>query len=105
MSSHSTDASSSAVASQKLWWRKPKSVMTNALHHDGLVTFPGCPPIPCLKLQGLWIHALGIEPGTRLYVETKPGVIILSVEQAGVTDSRSVAYRKAVRTPVLLDKQ
>lgn len=105
MSSHSTDASSSAVASQKLWWRKPKSVMTNALHHDGLVTFPGCPPIPCLKLRGLWIHALGIEPGTRLYVETKPGVIILSVDQAGVTDSPSVAYRKAVRTPVHLDRQ
>ncbi|AOA72487.1 hypothetical protein [Stenotrophomonas rhizophila] len=105
MSSYSTDASSSAAASQKLWWRKPKTVMTNALHHDGLVTFPGCPPIPCLKLRGLWIHALGIEPGTRLYVETKPGVIILSVEQAGATDMPSVAYRKAVRTPVLLDKR
>lgn len=99
MSSHSTDESSSAVSSQKLWWRKPKSVMTNALHHDGLVTFPGCPPIPCLKLRGLWIHALGIEPGTRLYVETKPGVITLSVDAPSSADAQFLGGRKEVAKP------
>lgn len=105
MSSHSTDASSSAAASQKLWWRKPKSVMTNALHHDGLVTFPGCPPIPCLELRGLWIHALGIEPGTRLYVETKPGVIVLSVDAPAAASATVVAYRKLGRGHITLDMQ
>lgn len=105
MSSHSPDASSSAVASQKLWWRKPKSVMTNALHHDGLVTFPGCPPIPCLKLRGLWIHALGIEPGTRLYVETMPGVIVLSVDSPAAASATAVAYRNQRSGPIKLDVQ
>jgi len=105
MSSHSTEASSSTLASQKLWWRKPKSVMTNALHHDGLVTFPGCPPIPCLKLRGLWIHALGIEPGARLYVETKPGVITLSMEEPATSGAPAVAYRKLGRGWIEPDKQ
>ncbi|WP_312328782.1 hypothetical protein [Stenotrophomonas sp.] len=82
MSNHSPITSTTFTAQQKLWWRKPKSVMTNALHHDSLETFPGCPPIPCVKLRGLWIDALGIKPGTRLYVETRQGVIVLSTAQS-----------------------
>ncbi|WP_421567103.1 hypothetical protein [Stenotrophomonas sp. PD6] len=103
MSNHFTDAT--PAARQKLWWRKPKSVMTNALHHDGLETYPGCPPIPCLKLRGLWIHALGIEPGTRLYVETNPGVITLSVAAPCTADRPTVAYRRLGRGYVALDTQ
>jgi toxic protein SymE len=79
--------------------------MTNALHHDGLETYPGCPPIPCLKLRGLWIHALGIEPGTRLYVDTKPGAILLTVEETVAPDTASVAYRRSVGKRVVLDTQ
>jgi len=45
------------------FWRAPKSVMINALHHDGLETYPGCPTIPCLKARGLWMRGLGVEPG------------------------------------------
>ena len=79
MSNDTPDSPANATDRQKLWWRKPKSVMTNALHHEGLETYPGCPPIPCIKLRGLWIRALGIEPGKRLYVGTQPGRIILSL--------------------------
>ncbi|MGH8036908.1 MAG: hypothetical protein ACREPD_04120 [Stenotrophomonas sp.] len=105
MSNHFTTASTNEAARQKLWWRKPKSIMTNALHHDGLETYPGCPPIPCLKLRGLWIHALGIEPGMRLYVETKPGAILLTVDEPVAADVATVAYRRSARTRVALDKQ
>lgn len=92
----SQDGTPIESARQKLWWRKPKSVMTNALHHDSLETFSGCLPIPCVKLRGLWIDALGIKPGTRLYVETRPGTIVLSTEQAGMGECRSIAYRRVV---------
>lgn len=95
MSHNSNDAVPNEAARQKLWWRKPKSVITNALHHDGLETFPGCPTIPCLKLRGLWIHALGIEPGTRLYVDTQPGMIILSAVPPQTSSATPVSYRKA----------
>jgi toxic protein SymE len=105
MSNHPTRTSPNEAARQKLWWRKPRSVMTNALHHDGLETYPGCPPIPCLKLRGLWIHALGIEPGTRLYVDTKPGAILLTVEETVAPDTASVAYRRSVGKRVVLDTQ
>lgn len=97
MSSQTSDASRSEVARQKLWWRTPRSIMTNALHHDGLETFPGCPPIPCLKLRGLWIHALGIEPGTRLYVQTKPGGIMLTVDAPVAAGAPVVVYRGVPR--------
>ncbi len=93
MSNHSPITSTTFTAQQKLWWRKPKSVMTNALHHDSLETFPGCPPIPCVKLRGLWIDALGIKPGTRLYVETKPGVIVLSTQQTAAAQVSVVLKR------------
>lgn len=105
MPSHSNNASPNEAARQKLWWRKPRSVMTNALHHDGLETYPGCPPIPCLKLRGLWIHALGIEPGTRLYVDTRPGVITLSLIEQVATDAAAVAYRRPAGNRVALDRQ
>lgn len=94
MSSHSPSPSTAVTAQQKLWWRKPKSVITNALHHDSLETFPGCPPIPCVKLRGLWIDALGIKPGTRLYVESRQGVIVLSTVQSPSVDALDVSYRK-----------
>lgn len=98
MSSHSSTTSNAVTAQQKLWWRKPKSVMTNALHHDSLETFPGCPPIPCVKLRGLWIDALGIKPGTRLYVETRQGVIVLSTVQSPGAEALDVSYRNRART-------
>ncbi|WP_367346041.1 hypothetical protein [Stenotrophomonas bentonitica] len=98
MSSHSSTTSTAVTAQQKLWWRKPKSVMTNALHHDSLETFPGCPPIPCVKLRGLWIDALGIKPGTRLYVETRQGVIVLSTAQSTGAEALDVLYRNRART-------
>lgn len=85
------------VARQKLWWRTPRSIMTNALHHDGLETYPGCPPIPCLKLRGLWIHALGIEPGTRLYVQTRPGGILLTLDEPAAIAAPVVVYRTPPR--------
>ncbi|WP_315386035.1 hypothetical protein [uncultured Stenotrophomonas sp.] len=90
MYSHTPNTSAAVNAQQKLWWRKPKSVMTNALHHDSLETFPGCPPIPCVKLRGLWIDALGIKPGTRLYVDAQPGVIVLSAQQTAVSQTAVV---------------
>jgi toxic protein SymE len=105
MSRHSSATPNNEAARQKLWWHKPKSVMTNALHHDGLETYPGCPPIPCLKLRGLWIHALGIEPGTRLYVETNPGTITLSTHAPVATDAPAVEYRRLGRGYIALDKQ
>ncbi|WP_141738949.1 MULTISPECIES: hypothetical protein [Stenotrophomonas] len=98
MSSHSSSTSTTLTAQQKLWWRKPKSVMTNALHHDSLETFPGCPPIPCVKLRGLWIDALGIKPGTRLYVDTRQGVIVLSTVQSPGAEALDVSYRNRART-------
>lgn len=75
----------------------PRTIMTNALHHDGLETFPGCLPIPCVKLRGLWLHALGIEPGTRLYVETKPGGIMLTTDAPEATPAPVVVYRERRR--------
>ncbi len=98
MSSRINDASPSEAARQKLWWRTPRSILTNALHHDGLQTYPGSPPIPCLKLRGLWMHALGIEPGTRLYVHTKPGGIMLTVSEPAAADAPLVAYRAPPRS-------
>ncbi len=98
MSSHSPNTSTTLTAQQKLWWRKPKSVMTNALHHDSLEAFPGCPPIPCVKLRGLWIDALGIKPGTRLYVDTRQGVIVLSTVQSPGAEALDVSYRNRART-------
>lgn len=102
MSNHSPITSTTFTAQQKLWWRKPKSVMTNALHHDSLETFPGCPPIPCVKLRGLWIDALGIKPGTRLYVETKPGVIVLATQQATDVELPTMVVRKGARGQMVL---
>ncbi len=35
-------------AFRRRFWRAPKSVMINALHHEGLQTYPGCPTVPCM---------------------------------------------------------
>lgn len=101
MSSQTPDVSPSEPARQKLWWRTPRSILTNALHHDGLETYPGCPPIPCLKLRGLWLHALGIEPGTRLYVQTRPGGILLTVDEPAATTAPRVVFRERRRVASL----
>jgi len=45
------------------FWRAPKSVMINALHHEGLETCPGCPTISFLKARGLWMRGLGMYLG------------------------------------------
>ncbi len=53
---------------RRRFWRPPKSVIVNALHHDGLKTYPGCPTVPCFKTRGLWMRDLGIDTGMRLYL-------------------------------------
>ncbi|MDQ1108626.1 hypothetical protein QE424_001785 [Stenotrophomonas rhizophila] len=60
------------------FWRAPKSVMINALHHEGLETYPGCPTIPCLKARGLWMRGLGVEPGTRMYLGVGRELFVLA---------------------------
>ncbi|WP_313341581.1 hypothetical protein [Stenotrophomonas sp.] len=67
-------------AFRKRFWRAPKSVMINALHHDGLETYPGCPTVPCLKTRGLWMRDLGIEPGTRMYLGIGREVFVLAAD-------------------------
>lgn len=67
-------------AFRRRFWRAPKSVMINALCHDGLETYPGCPSVPCLKARGLWMRDMGIEPGTRMYLGTGPELIVLAAD-------------------------
>ncbi|MDQ1108637.1 hypothetical protein QE424_001796 [Stenotrophomonas rhizophila] len=52
----------------KDFWRTPMSLMINALHHDGLETYPRLPNHSLFEGKGLWMCRLGIEPGTRMYL-------------------------------------
>ncbi|WP_313455852.1 hypothetical protein [Stenotrophomonas sp.] len=66
-------------AFRRRFWRAPKSVMINALHHEGMEeTYPGCPSVPCMKTRGLWIRDLGVEPGRRMYLGTGQELILLA---------------------------
>jgi len=66
-------------AFRRRFGRAPKSVMFNALHHEGMEeTYPGCPSVPCMKTRGLWIRDLGVEPGRRMYLGTGEELIVLA---------------------------
>ncbi|MFL9585287.1 hypothetical protein [Stenotrophomonas sp. AB1(2024)] len=77
-------------AFRKRFWRAPKSVMINALHHDGLETYPGCPAVPCLKARGLWMRDLGIEPGTRMYLGIGRELFVLAADPSADALSRAM---------------
>lgn len=54
---------------------------------------PDYVPIPCMKLRGLWMRAAGLQVGSRMKVETKPGSITLTLVTPPVVEhklSRSV---------------
>lgn len=55
-----------------------------ALYHKDLDRQPGDRKIPYLKLHGMWMCAAGIEAGTQLQVEVRPGAIALRVSEKAV---------------------
>ncbi len=63
---------------RRRFWRAPKSVMINALTHEGVKTYPNCPSVPCMKTRGLWIRDLGMEPGRRMYLGTGQELMVLA---------------------------
>ncbi|WP_282244701.1 hypothetical protein [Stenotrophomonas sp. PS02300] len=58
--------------------------MVCTLYHKVLDRQPGDRKIPYLKLHGMCMCAAGIEAGTQLQVEVRPGAIALRVNEKAV---------------------
>jgi len=48
------------------------------------------PGVPCIMLQGLWLHSLGFEKGTRIIVEEGQGELVIRLlkENKGEYDGK-----------------
>lgn len=75
--------------------REPERMRIAALKHPAGDILPAGADIPCLLLRGLWLKRLGMLVGGRVFVETSPGRVVLTLDDTPVP----IPYRYQRHTP------
>lgn len=94
-----------ASCEQGLHWIRPVSLKIRALHdwRSGAKGEALC--VPSLLLRGMWMHAAGVEVGSRVVVAIAPGRVVLTVARAPEGAASRFASRRAVSQAVAMRRK